>query len=80
MKEKGLIDKPFVGKVQARRRPEVMKLRFDPDKSPPEGIPSDIREPLYRLLVKHADGAVKRSGRRWIDFDPFSDPSLKMPR
>ncbi len=56
-----------------------MKLRIDPDRAPMEGIPVDLREPLYRIYLEHAEGAVKRSGRLWIDFDPLSDPGLKSP-
>ncbi len=64
---------------KANPRPEVMKLRFDPIRSPLDGIPQDIRVPLFRVLLEHADGAVRRSGRIWVDFDPLTDPSLHRP-
>jgi creatinine amidohydrolase/Fe(II)-dependent formamide hydrolase-like protein len=56
-----------------------MKLRFDPERSPVEGVPVDIREPLYGIYLQHAEGAVSRSGRVWIAFDPLEDPALKIP-
>jgi creatinine amidohydrolase/Fe(II)-dependent formamide hydrolase-like protein len=59
--------------------PEVMKLRFDPRRSPIEGIPFDLRKKLYSIYLEHADGAAKREGRRWIDFNPLSDPAIKAP-
>ncbi len=77
--QKGLIRESSIGRVRARQRPEVMKLRFDPERSPVEGIPLDLRKPLYRVCLEHADGAVKRSGRVWIDFDPLTDPALLRP-
>ena len=65
--------------IKVNERPEVMKLRFDPARSPIEGIPYDLRLPLYRLLLDHSAGAVRRSGRMWVDFDPLTDPSLHRP-
>ncbi len=76
---KRIIGGSKLGSVRASQRPEIMKLRFDPEKSPTEGIPVDLRERLYRIYLEHADGAVERSGRIWIDFDPFSDTALKRP-
>jgi hypothetical protein len=48
-----------------------MKLRFDPERSPLEAIPGDLRRPLLRIFLDHAQGAVKRNGRTWVDFNPF---------
>lgn len=62
-----------------RPRPEVMKLRFHPERSPLDTIPPDLRGPLYTILLEHADGAVRRSGRLWVDFDPLSEESLSVP-
>lgn len=79
LREKGLLERPFSGSARGRPRNEVMKLRIDPDRAPMDGMPVDLREPLYRIYLEHAEGAVKRSGRLWIDFDPLSDPGLKNP-
>ena len=56
-----------------------MKLRFDPERSPVEGIPRELRDPLYRIYQKHAQGVVKRIGRTWVDFDPWTDSALIRP-
>ena len=77
--EKQLIKESSLGSTRARRREEIMKLRFDPERSPLEGIPFDLREPLYRIYMAHADGAVKRRGRIWIDFDPLTDSAMNRP-
>jgi len=79
LKARGLIATPSIGSAKARERPEVMRLRFDKEKSPGDGIPMDLREPLYRICLQYADGAVKRRAREWLKFDPFSDASLKRP-
>jgi creatinine amidohydrolase/Fe(II)-dependent formamide hydrolase-like protein len=79
LEQKSTIDKPSLGSVRGRQRPEILKLRFDPEKSPMDGIPVDLREPLYHLCLEHAEGMVMRKGRRWIAFDPFMDPALRRP-
>ncbi len=58
---------------------EIMQLRFDPERSPVNGIPVSLRKPLYGILQKYTGGAVKRSGRLWIPFDPLSEEALARP-
>jgi creatinine amidohydrolase/Fe(II)-dependent formamide hydrolase-like protein len=79
LKQRGFLTEAPIGTAKSRRRPEIMKLRFDPEKSPMEDIPVDLREPLYWLYLEHAAGAVKRKGRVWIDFDPLDDPAMTRP-
>jgi creatinine amidohydrolase/Fe(II)-dependent formamide hydrolase-like protein len=61
---------------KARPHPEVMRLRFDKDHSPPDAIPSALRGRLYPILLEHADGAVLRSGRTWRRHDPLARSAL----
>jgi creatinine amidohydrolase/Fe(II)-dependent formamide hydrolase-like protein len=79
LSQKGLINLPEERKKSAREHPVVLKLRFGQEKSPVDGIPVDLRKPLYRILLKHADGAVRRQGRRWNDFNPLGDPGISRP-
>ncbi len=79
LKQRGLISKPFIGAAPSRQRPEIMKMRVDPKRSPIDGIPVNLRERLYRIYLGHGEGAVKRDGRKWIEFDPLTDPALKRP-
>ncbi len=79
LKGKDLIAKASIGSVRARKRTEIMKLRFDSEKSPLDGIPVDLREPLYWLYLEHAAGAIKKKGRRWVEFDPLNDPAISKP-
>jgi len=64
----------------SRPAPEVMKLRFDPERSPIDGIPADLRRPLYSMLLGSAEGAVRRHCREWQEFDPLSVRELDAPR
>jgi len=75
----GLIPEPSLGGVRALERPVVLKLRFDPHRSPIDGIPANLRKPLYKILLASAQGAVKRNGKLWIDFDPLDDPAINAP-
>lgn len=77
--KKGLISEPFIGTAQARERHEVMKLRFHREKAPLECIPVDLREPLYRIYLEYADGAVRRQGKTWLLFDLLKGPALRRP-
>ena len=42
---------------------------FDPERSPLNGIPVSLGEPIFRILLQHAEGALQRSGRVWHAFD-----------
>jgi mycofactocin system creatininase family protein len=67
------------GKGGAGPHPEILSLRFDDRRSPVHSIPAGLRRPLYRILLEHAEGAVRRSGRRWAPFDVVNDPALSRP-
>ncbi len=65
--------------ARAQARPEVMHLRFDPERSPVETVPRDLRRPLYRKLLEHAEGALRRQGRLWVPFDLWASRELLRP-
>ncbi|MEW5722448.1 MAG: creatininase family protein [Thermodesulfobacteriota bacterium] len=73
--QRGVLDRP----PKVKPRPVVLKLRFDPVRSPMEGLPRDLRRPLYSIFLEHANGTVRRSGRVWMDFDLLSDSALDRP-
>jgi creatinine amidohydrolase/Fe(II)-dependent formamide hydrolase-like protein len=73
---KKVIPKTAEGVVHGKERSEIMKVRIDPERSPTDEIPDDIRRPLYRILLKHASGAVRREGTEWRDYDLLNDPTL----
>jgi creatinine amidohydrolase/Fe(II)-dependent formamide hydrolase-like protein len=77
--EKGVLAKPNIGSIKTRKRIEIMKVRFDAERSPLNGMPVDLREPLFGIFLDYADGAVKRNGRLWIDYDPLTTQTLSRP-
>ncbi len=78
LSEKGLLQKSAEKKRQ-QAQPEIMKIRIDNEKSPVHGIPVDLRKPLYKIFLKHADGISRRQGRIWIDYDLLKAPELLIP-
>jgi hypothetical protein len=56
------------GGAPERSRPhhEILKVRIDPERSPVEEVPADLREPLLRIFRAHALGVVRRAGRTWV--------------
>jgi creatinine amidohydrolase/Fe(II)-dependent formamide hydrolase-like protein len=75
----GAVDRSAGTPQAGREHPEVLKVRFDPERSPVDGVPLDLREPLYRVFIEHSQGSVRRIGRRWVDYDPLTDPAIERP-
>jgi creatinine amidohydrolase/Fe(II)-dependent formamide hydrolase-like protein len=79
LSQKGLIHNPESQKILFKEHPEILKLRFDPKKSPKDSIPVDLRKPLYRIFLEHSQGAAQRIKHAWRDVDILSDPELVQP-
>jgi creatinine amidohydrolase/Fe(II)-dependent formamide hydrolase-like protein len=79
LSKNGILEIDSSSKKVIKENPEVLQLRFEPERAPMNGIPVDLRKPLYSILLKHSNGAVRRSGRKWIGFDLLSDSSLNVP-
>jgi hypothetical protein len=73
LRERGRLAADAIGGVKARPRPEVLKLRFDPDRAPLQAVPRDLRQPLLNVMAEHADGVVRRVGHRWVETDLLRD-------
>lgn len=78
LSEKGLIQEKS-SKVKIKEHPEIMKIRFDAERSPIDSVPQDIREPILRIFLEHAEGSVKRQGRIWVEYDPLNDAEITTP-
>ncbi len=76
---KGLISKAAPDGRAWKEHPEILSLRFDPERSPQNAIPMDLRVPLYRLFLRHSNGALRRAGRAWKETDPLADPAIERP-
>lgn len=79
LKEKKLIPAGQSKTHRVKPHPEILKLRFDPERSPLSGIPADLRKRLFSILLEEADGVVQKQGRVWIDFDLLNDPGFVRP-
>lgn len=53
---------------KARAHPEVMRLRFDKERSPVGAVPEDIRKALYDIVLPYTEGMVKWEKGMWVDF------------
>ena len=49
----------------ARAHPEILKLRFDAQRSRIEDLPVPVRRPLFHILQQYADGCVRRIPGGW---------------
>lgn len=58
----GIIQAP-----KAKPHPEVMRLRFDKERSPLDVVPEDIRKPLYDIVLPYTEGMVVRKDGRWVE-------------
>ena len=63
----------------ARPHPEVVSVRIDAKRSPADGMPRDVREAIYRIWSEHAEGALRREGRRWVPVELLSEELLNPP-
>jgi creatinine amidohydrolase/Fe(II)-dependent formamide hydrolase-like protein len=77
--QKGLINTPKSKPAFFQEQPQILKMRFDATVSPINAMPHNLREPLYKMFLEHATGAVRRIGRSWRDYDPLSEPDLHKP-
>ncbi len=67
MLSKNLIEKNEFTLKSAKEHKEIMKLRFDQEKSNLEDLPLYVRKPLLEILNAYSDGAVQRIDNRWVD-------------
>jgi creatinine amidohydrolase/Fe(II)-dependent formamide hydrolase-like protein len=79
LQQKDVLQIPESRTSAAKEHPEIVKVRFEAERSPMDNIPRELREPLYRIYLEHAAGAARRSGKLWVDIDPFADPEIHSP-
>lgn len=75
LKQKGIIEPTGHGAPHH----EIMKLRFDPERSPVDYIPAELRKPLFEIFVQHAEGVLRKQNRAWIEYDVINSPDLLAP-
>lgn len=75
LKEKAILPADF----KAKAHPEILQVRISNENSPLDGIPVDLRKPIFGIFKNYANGAVKKTGKMWVEFDVFSDPQFSSP-
>ncbi len=63
--QKGIIDKTEHVVKMGKEHSEILKLRFDNERSMIEDIPKYIRKPLFDILTEYSDGVVLKEGKQW---------------
>jgi len=72
LKTRGLINV----KKNIQPHHEIMKIRIDPERSPIDEIPQELRKSLFEIFVQYAEGSLIKEERGWKDFDILSSPEL----
>lgn len=76
LSQKNLIELPDNRRARLKDGSEVLKLRFDKKRSPGNAIPLKLRPQLYKIFLEHAEGAITRKERGWVDFDLWQDSDI----
>jgi len=63
--DKDLIETNEFTEKAAKKHTEIMKLRFDQERSNLEDMPEWVRKPLFSILHQYTDGAVERADNKW---------------
>ncbi|MGC9342987.1 MAG: creatininase family protein, partial [Bacteroidales bacterium] len=79
MLNKNLIENNEYTQKLARPHPEILKLRFDKERSQITDIPVDLREGLYKIYLEYADGSVMMINKKWEEFDILQSEELHKP-
>ncbi len=67
--DKNLIERNAFTEKVAKQYPEILKLRFDQERSNLEDLPMHIRKPLFNILREYTDGSTQRTQNIWVDFE-----------
>ena len=80
LRKKGLISDFKKSSSALKPKSKIMKIRIDPERSPIDELPVNLRKPLFKIYSEYSDGALKRAGRLWLDYDILNDDTgLNMP-
>ncbi len=79
LQQRGIMDFPPESRRNVKEHAEVLKIRIDPERSPLDGIPGNMRKQLFDIFMQYAEGTVRKSGKMWIDFNLLQDPDFYSP-
>lgn len=67
--EKALIETNPYTEQLAKPHPQIVRLRFDNERSMLRDMPSHMREPVLRIFMEYAEGVVRMENRQWKEID-----------
>jgi creatinine amidohydrolase/Fe(II)-dependent formamide hydrolase-like protein len=79
LEQKAAIAVPAQSPVRPKAHPKIMKLRFDPERSPIRAIPIDLRMPLFQIYLQYANGAMLRHKKGWKAIDLLTHSEMTVP-
>lgn len=65
--------------TKGKAHPEITNLRFDKERSHIEGIPLDLRAPLYSIMLAYAAGSVERINKKWEKIEVLENEKILAP-
>jgi creatinine amidohydrolase/Fe(II)-dependent formamide hydrolase-like protein len=77
--EKQLIANTDHTKKLAKAHPQILKLRFDNERSMMSDLPMFVRKPLLQLLLPFSGGATQLKERKWNDIDVLNSNLIQQP-
>jgi hypothetical protein len=69
LRSKNLILESKHTKSKAKEHPEIMKIRFNKERSNIEDIPTHLRKALYDIYYQYTDGIVKLENKKQINLN-----------
>ena len=79
LRQKELITKNDHTDKLAKPHPQIMKLRFDNERSKLSDMPESIRTPFLKLVLPYADGSVQLNDRKWKEINILESDLLTNP-
>jgi len=73
MVQNKLISKKAASASLAREHAYIMKMRFDGTRSALNDMPVDLYKEMIPIFLEYTEGAVKRSGKQWVDMDIYDE-------
>lgn len=75
--EKGLIESNDHTLKLARPHEQILKLRFDNERSMMADLPIEVRRPLFELVLPYSHGSVRLKDRKWEEIDILQSDLIK---
>ena len=55
---------------------EYHEIALSPGSLTGGSVAKDLRKPLFKLYLEHANGTVRHNGEKWMSYDPLNDKTF----